>query len=43
MSCSEREEWPLERLGGAQEGARGMRVLGVVVSSEGGVTSGTTE
>ena len=36
-------EWPRERLGGSQEGARSMRVLWTVVSSEGGVTSGTVE
>ena len=43
MSRLEREELPQERLGGAQEGAQSMRVLGMVVSSEGGMTSGTAE
>ena len=38
MSRLEQEELPQERLGGAQEDVRSMRVLGAVVSSE-GVTS----
>ena len=38
-----REELPRERLDGAQEGARNMRVLKAVVSLRGGMTSGTAE
>jgi len=43
VSRLEREELPQERLGGAQKGAQSMGVLGVAMSSEGGMTAGTTE